>query len=191
MDKNLMMIILVIVCCCVCAIAAAWYFMSDDETPGSSSSSVVTTPAFSSTVVTPPASSSTVVTTPAFSSTVAAEWKVANRDFYIANKATGSASGTFWVSGSQTLQACKEDCAVNNGLTGGNPEIVGCTFIKFKPEEPETKCWFSNSLTESGIQAAKSMSQTELGTYDPTSGYGYVNTTAKQIRNYIPNELTQ
>lgn len=110
------------------------------------------------------------------------DWKQTNRNWYIANKAPGSSNRTFWLAvDAKTLDQCKSECSKNNTLQG-NPRYVGCSYIRFKPKS-ERKCLFSNSLSESAINASKTASVKTLNV--PTDGYGYVNPNTKRIRNYI------
>ena len=88
---------------------------------------------------------------------------------------------TFWLAGAHTLNECKSECAHNNTLKG-HPKYVGCSYIRFKPEDKQ-KCWFSNSLSASATQTSKSASAQQLNV--PDDGYGFVNPEARMIRNYI------
>jgi hypothetical protein len=118
---------------------------------------------------------------PACKDTDLSAWKPTNRDWYIANKAPGSSTRTFWLAGAHTLDECKAECSYNNTLEG-HPQYVGCSYIRFKPEDKQ-KCWFSNSLSASAIQASKTASAQQLNV--PEDGYGFVNPEARLIRNYI------
>lgn len=118
---------------------------------------------------------------PACTDTDLSAWKPTNRDWYIENKAPGSSTRTFWLAGAHTLNECKSECAHNNTLKG-HPKYVGCSYIRFKPEDKQ-KCWFSNSLSASATQTSKSASAQQLNV--PDDGYGFVNPEARMIRNYI------